>query len=177
MKKGVQVRSIAINSLFHKNNYNKNLQVAKAKKKKQTNKNPPQPAVHSSQEILKAIKFRCNQDYKAFIGAAPTALDPELCHASLLHTPFSRTPQRQLPWEAHWSQLAPHVACLHAAKLPESLASTAFHLWSSRPGQALNIYMFDFPPIQTLTLYPGTPKPFPGLTWPSSYTWSLYQQC
>ena len=83
MKKGVQVRSIAVNSLFHKNNYNKNLQVAKAKKKK---KNPPHPAVHSSQAILKAIKFRCNQDYKAFVGAAPTALDPELSRFTAAHS-------------------------------------------------------------------------------------------
>lgn len=41
MKKGVQVRSIAINSLFHKNNYNKNLQVAKAKKKKKKTRSTP----------------------------------------------------------------------------------------------------------------------------------------
>ena len=41
MKKGVQVRSIAVNSLFHKNNYNKNLQVAKAKKKKQKKQTHP----------------------------------------------------------------------------------------------------------------------------------------
>jgi len=48
MKKGVQVRSIAVNSLFHKNNYNKNLQVAKAKKKKKKI-HPIQQSIHLRQ--------------------------------------------------------------------------------------------------------------------------------
>lgn len=171
MKKGVQVRSIAISSLFHKNNYNKNLQVAKAKKK-QTNKQestPSQQSIHL-QEILKAIKFQVQAQTTKHSLELPrqhltlnSVTLPAALHSQGLHKGSCRG-------RLTWLQLAPPLpAC--AAKLPEDLASTAFicdHQDLAKPSTSTCLISSN-PNPYTL---PRTPKPFPGLTWPSSYTWA-----
>ena len=172
MKKGVQVRSIAVNSLFHKNNYNKNLQVAKAKKKK---KSTPSSSPFISGNI-KGNQIQVQPRLQSIHWSCPDSTRPwtVTLYCCTLHSQgLHKGSCRGRLTEASWPFTVPPYTQPNC----QSLASTAFHSRSSRPGQALNIYMFDFPPIQTLTLYPRTPKPFPGLTWPLSYTWSLYQQC
>lgn len=148
-------------SLFHKNSYNKNLQEAK--------KDQPQLVVQSCQTILNAIKFRCKTT-NHLLEFAMIAFDSKLCYTSLLHSLFSRTPQRQLAETS-----SPNY--MWANHQTEGLASMAFHLGSLISCQALSFYRFEFCPSRTLSHYTlRFLNPFPSLIWPSNHTWILYQQ-